>query len=76
MPGDVLEFKEGQLLINGQPVAEPYIKEPMKWFPDRSMVVPEGHVFVMGDNRNESYDSRNMGFIPLSHIMGKYLLAF
>ncbi|HBN82871.1 MAG TPA: signal peptidase I [Clostridiales bacterium] len=74
--GDVLEFKDGQLLINGQPVNEPYIKEPMEWFPNRLIVVPEGHVFVMGDNRNESYDSRSMGFIPLSHIIGQYLLAF
>ena len=75
-PGDVLEFKEGQLSVNGQPVTEPYIKEPMKWFPDRVIVVPEGHVFVMGDNRNESYDSRYIGCIPLSHIMGEFLLSF
>ncbi|NLY97240.1 MAG: signal peptidase I [Clostridiaceae bacterium] len=75
-PGDVLEFKDGQLYINNEPVSEPYIREKMVWFPNKVITVPEGHVFVMGDNRNESADSRQMGSIPISHIVGFYLLTF
>lgn len=74
-PGDVLEYVDGQLVINGVPVEEPYIKEPMEWFPDKAIIVPENHVFVMGDNRNESYDSRIIGCIPLSHVLGKCLFT-
>ena len=53
-PGDVLEYKDGQLFVNGQPVVEPYILEPMRWFPDGLVVVPEGHVFVMGTTETEA----------------------
>ncbi|SEF56425.1 signal peptidase I [Paenibacillus sp. UNC499MF] len=68
--GDVLEFKDHQVHRNGQALEEPYIKETMKFVSDHKWTVPEGHVFVMGDNRNDSEDSRDIGFIPLGHVMG------
>ncbi|MNT95893.1 Signal peptidase I [compost metagenome] len=52
---------------------EPYIKEEMMNQGDQTWDVPEGYVFVMGDNRNNSNDSRVLGFIPLSHVIGKKL---
>ncbi|MFE4744673.1 signal peptidase I [Paenibacillus chitinolyticus] len=68
--GDVLEFKDHQVYRNGQVLSEPYLKETMQFVSDKKWTVPEGHVFVMGDNRNDSWDSRNIGFIPLDHVMG------
>lgn len=69
-PGDVLEFKDNKVYRNGKALEEPYIKEVMNYSSDRKWTVPEGHLFVMGDNRNNSLDSREIGFIPLDHVMG------
>lgn len=70
-PGDVLEFKEHKVYRNGEAIDEPYIKEQMNYTSDKQWVVPADHIFVMGDNRNHSMDSRVIGFIPLDHVIGK-----
>ena len=72
-PGDVLELADGQLYRNGERLDEPYIKEEMNAFVGGVWQVPDGHVFVMGDNRNHSDDSRSIGYIPLNHVLGKKL---
>lgn len=72
-PGDVLEFKDHQVYRNGEALDEPYIKEKMEYVSDEILTVPDNHVFVMGDNRNDSTDSRELGFIPLDHIMGSMI---
>lgn len=72
-PGDVLELTGGQLYRNGERLEESYIKEEMNAFVGGLWEVPEGHVFVMGDNRNHSDDSRSIGYIPLNHVLGKKL---
>lgn len=69
-PGDVLELKDRQMYRNGAAIEEPYIKEAMNDLSNRKWTVPDKHVFVMGDNRNNSQDSREIGFIPLDHVMG------
>lgn len=69
--GDVLEFKDGSVYRNGEKLDEPYIKEQMMIPQNQTITVPEGHVFVMGDNRNNSKDSRYIGAIPIDHILGK-----
>ncbi|HEX2927619.1 MAG TPA: signal peptidase I [Ruminiclostridium sp.] len=71
--GDKLEFKNGKVIRNGVPLDEPYIKEPMLYQSDKVVEVPANSVFVMGDNRNESMDSRVIGPVPLDHVYGKYL---
>lgn len=71
--GDVLEFKNGKVIRNGIPLDETYIKEPMEDEPHEKVTVPDNNVFVMGDNRNHSSDSRVIGCIPLDHVVGKYL---
>ncbi|WP_276352393.1 signal peptidase I [Cohnella caldifontis] len=72
-PGDVLTFKDHKVYRNGQPLDEPYIKETMEYESDETWTVPDGHVFVMGDNRNNSEDSRMIGYIPLDHVLGKMI---
>lgn len=74
--GDKLEFIDGKLYRNGEVLEESYIKEPMYYFPEEPVIVPENHIFVMGDNRNSSYDSRMIGAIPLDHVIGKYAFKF
>lgn len=73
-PGDVIEFKEGKVVRNGEILDESYIKEPMLYQSDEKITVPEKSIFVMGDNRNESRDSRVIGCVPMDHVFGKYLL--
>ncbi|EGL84214.1 signal peptidase I [Caldalkalibacillus thermarum TA2.A1] len=76
-PGDIVEVKNGRLYINGEPVDEPYL-DPSSQFVmhDFREIVPEGELFVMGDNRANSRDSRNIGTIPISSVVGRADLVF
>lgn len=70
--GDAIEIRDSQLILNGKIIEEPYVKE--QEFGDMGQViVPENTVFVMGDNRNNSLDSREptVGPIPRENIVGK-----
>lgn len=77
VPGDSIEIKEGKVFRNQQLLTEDYILE--KTLSDYPLsTVPEGHIFVMGDNRNNSEDSRfaDVGFVPYELIKGKAVLVF
>lgn len=70
IPGDVLEVKDGKLWRNGQPIDEPYMHEKIDF--DRGpYIVKPGHLFMMGDNRNNSADSRVWGQLPLENVLGR-----
>ncbi|HWR31400.1 MAG TPA: signal peptidase I [Negativicutes bacterium] len=69
-PGDTLEFNNGSVYRNGQLLNETYVKEEDRHYADKTVTVPPGHIFVMGDNRNNSLDSRWLGSIPLNHCLG------
>lgn len=69
--GDSVELIDGKLLLNGSPQDEKYLQsEPSYPYMTRTEV-PMGSVFVMGDNRDNSYDSRQFGPVPLASIIGK-----
>jgi len=69
LPGETLEIRNGVVYIDGKPLDEPYVNgKPRGSYPPT--VIPEGYVFVMGDNRNNSNDSRAFGPIPIEDIVG------
>ena len=73
LPGDHLEMKNNQLYRNGELLKEDYIKEPMEGNEDFSYDIPEGKVFVMGDNRNHSVDSRMIGYVDFDEdVVGRF----
>lgn len=72
--GDQLAFQDGAVYRNGEKLEEPYINEPMEFTMDGVYTVPEGCVFVMGDNRNHSSDSRFIGPVPVDHVLGRVVL--
>jgi signal peptidase I len=77
LPGDTVAVRDGTLFVNGEPQNEDFLNRE---FPDQSFfgqtTVPEDHVFVMGDNRSNSRDSRFIGPIPQENIEGEAFLRF
>ena len=73
MPGDKIKISDGILYINDIAIDEPYIKEEM-YSDYTETTIPEGYYFVMGDNRNNSSDSRSWGILNREFIVGKTFL--
>jgi signal peptidase I len=92
LPGETVEIRDRQVFIDGKPIDEPYahfLEPPLRhddpeyglrgesirdnWGPQ---VVPEGQLFVMGDNRDNSRDSRAWGFLPVDQVKGRALLVY
>ena len=90
LPGDRIEYQNDQLFINGEAVEEPYLNnyrntvspgQPLTgdfslaelW---ETETVPEGMLFVLGDNRLESWDSRHFGFVPADQVVGEVNLRY
>lgn len=72
LPGERLEVtSEGQVYIDGQRLQEVYASQTTEAYPQTT--IPEGHYFVMGDNRNQSHDSRVLGAIAVNKIEGKVI---
>jgi signal peptidase I len=69
LPGDTVEIRDQQTIVDGKVVREPYIRNPENGFYPRT-VVPPGQYFVLGDNRNNSSDSRAWGMLPEKDVIG------
>ena len=85
VPGDEVVIRDKKVFINGEPVEDPHAH-----FEDQGMFlgashtrdnlgpirVPEGRVFVMGDNRDRSFDSRSWGFVPIDDVRGRAFVKY
>ncbi|HEY9901805.1 MAG TPA: signal peptidase I [Candidatus Sericytochromatia bacterium] len=75
LPGDKVEVKGGRVYVNDQPLKENYIEEKPNY--DFGPVrVPPNQYLVLGDNRNNSYDSHYWGFVPRDRIIGRAVVRF
>lgn len=75
LPGDRIAIYNGAVVVNGVTLQEPYILGPQNGN-YAEHVVPAGQVFVMGDNRNNSDDSRTWGFLQIEQIVGKAIFRY
>lgn len=73
--GETVCVKQGLVYVNNQPLKENYILDPPQYDLE-TVEVPEGYVFVMGDNRNNSNDSHIWGFLPVENVIGKAVFTF
>lgn len=88
LPGETLEMRAKKIYINGQPLDEPYVHfmSPPAATTDANQLdlrerfgpvtLPDGHLFMMGDNRDNSEDSRYWGFLPRENVKGKALIIY
>ncbi|HKX89678.1 MAG TPA: signal peptidase I, partial [Sphingopyxis sp.] len=88
LPGETLELRNQTIYINGAPLMEPYAhylfppadESQTDGFDLRRkygpVTVPQGHYFMMGDNRDDSQDSRFWGFLPASYVKGRALFIY
>ena len=75
LPGERVEIKSGQVLVNRMPINEPYIQ--YRWWDELSpLTLGPNEFFVLGDNRSRSEDSRHFGVIHASEIIGKVWLRY
>lgn len=70
LPGDTVEIKDNGVYVNGTKINEPYLSKDVVTEPDMVVHVPENQIFVLGDNRAVSEDSRFIGTISLSKVKG------
>lgn len=74
LPGDHVKIAKGQVFVNGKALQEPYIASPPAYQNDWN--VPANSLFVLGDNRNNSSDSHNWGFVPMDYVIGKAVFVY
>lgn len=72
--GDFVQVHHGSLYVNGVAQNENFIAEPPSYTSELTYL-PKGYVYLLGDNRNNSYDSHNWGPLPVENIVGRYVMC-
>jgi signal peptidase I len=76
LPGETVEIQDGHVSVDGRVLEEPFAVGETRPGRQASVVVPPLHVFVLGDNRNHSNDSRSFGPVPIENIVGRAWLSY
>ncbi len=76
LPGEKVEIRDGHVYINGELLEEPFLTEGMHPGRNITVTVPPLHVYVLGDNRNHSNDSRSFGPVPLENVVGRAWVSY
>lgn len=74
LPGDEIRVQDGVVFVNNQPTQESYISSPPNYA--GNWTVPADHLFVLGDNRNQSSDSHSWGFVPTNTVVGRAMVVY
>lgn len=74
LPGETINISNGEVLVDRVKLDEPYIAQSPVY--SGEWTVPEGQLFVLGDNRNDSKDSHQWGLLPIENVIGKALLIY
>jgi signal peptidase I len=76
LPGEMVEVRDGHVYIDGAELDEPFVAEETRAGRREHITVPPLHVYVLGDNRNHSNDSRSFGPIPIDDIIGRAWVSY
>jgi signal peptidase I len=76
LPGETVEFKNGRVYINGEQLDEPFTVDETRPGRNGTVTVPPLHVYVLGDNRDRSNDSRSFGPVPIDNVVGRAWLSY
>lgn len=76
LPGETVEIRDGMVYVNGNLLEEPFTDDSTYPGRDSKVIVPPLHIYVMGDNRDRSNDSRSFGPVPIDHVIGRAWLSY
>jgi len=76
LPGERVQVIKGVVYVDDEPLPEPFQPKPGSYTMPQPVIVPQGQVFVLGDNRNNSNDSHNWGPLPIGNIVGRAWLSY
>jgi signal peptidase I len=76
LPGETVEIRDGQVYVDGTLLEEPFTDQSTHPGRNSTVTVPPLHIYVMGDNRDRSNDSRSFGPVPIDNVVGRAWLSY